>query len=163
VFWIGLLFCGGVLTGVASIVSGTGYLVSPRTGPPGFRFGEFGDPWVIPAAFVGGVVVGLVLLLLSASGASRMARGRPAEGAVALSGLLVMGYAAAAALGIWISFRADPPLPPSWDWIRIPQAMGLIGAVVWIVGALFARPVTPSRHRAGTVPRSAAGGVDGST
>ncbi|MCA1727103.1 MAG: hypothetical protein LC722_05465 [Actinobacteria bacterium] len=48
-------------------------------------------------------------------------------------------FVAAAAAGIWLWYRADPPLPPSWGWIRIPLTTGLLGAGLWVRGAFRAR------------------------
>ena len=112
--------------GVCSIVAGAGYALTPETGPAGARFGGFGDPWVVPVIATAGLVGGFALIASVAAG------GRRGRG-LALG--LLLGLAAGCAFGLWLFARADPPLPPSWDWVRIPQALGLAAAAIGVATA----------------------------
>ncbi len=136
---------GGLTMGAASIVAGAGYALTPAAGPDRPRFGAFGDPWVEPAAAAGGLLGGLALIAVTIWLVRRLHAGRPAGTAGAVAAALTLGYVAAAKLALWISVRADPPLPPSWGWLRIPLSIGLAGAAAGLVGVL--------RWRRGRIPR----------
>jgi hypothetical protein len=115
-----------LLAGVCSIVAGAGYALTPETGPAGARFGGFGDPWVVPAIAAAGLVGGFAVIASVAAG--------PRRGG-GLTVALLLGLAAGCAFGLWLFGRADPPLPPSWGWIRIPQAAGLASAALGVGAA----------------------------
>ncbi|MEX2458827.1 MAG: hypothetical protein WD770_07555 [Actinomycetota bacterium] len=115
-----------LLAGACSIVAGAGYAMTPETGPAGARFGGFGDPWVVPAVAALGLLGGFAVVASLAAGGGRRRT---------LTVALLVGLAAGCAFGLWLFGRADPPLPPSWNWIRIPQAVGLAAAVVGVAAA----------------------------
>lgn len=118
-----------LLAGACSVVAGAGYAMTPENGPPGARFGAFGDPWVVPAIAAAGLLGGFALIASVAGG--RRGRG--------ITVALLVGLAAGCAFGLWLFGRAEPPLPPSWDWIRIPQAAGLAAAAIGIAAARVGR------------------------
>jgi hypothetical protein len=128
---------GGLAMTAASIVGGAGYGLTPAEGAG--RFGAFEDPWLESTLALNGFFGGMALLFAALWLAGLIRTGRRRRHAIVLAGLLNAVYAAAAATGLWISFRADPPLPPSWDWIRIPHAVGLAGFALWVAGAWAAR------------------------
>jgi hypothetical protein len=129
----------------AVIIGGAGYGLTPAEGPG--RFGAFEDEYTVVVAIVGGLIGGMVLLFATIWVAWLIRAGRRRRHAIVLAGLLNACYAYAAAMGLWISFRADPPLPPSWDWVRIPHAVGLAGFALWAAGAWAARHEPPNTER----------------
>jgi len=141
---------GGLAMAAASIIGGAGYGLTPAEGAG--RFGAFGDPWLESTLALGGFFGGMALLFAALWVAGLIRTGRRRRHAIVLAGLLTAAYAAAAATGLWISFRADPPLPPSWDWIRIPHALGLLGFALWTAGAWAARHEPPNTLRLGGPP-----------
>jgi hypothetical protein len=136
---------GGLAMAGASIVGGAGYGLTPAEGPG--RFGAFEDQWMESTLIQAGLYGGFVLLFATLWLAGLIRGGRRRRHAIVLTGLLNAGYAAAAATGLWISFRADPPLPPSWDWLRLPHAVGLAGFALWAAGAWAARHEPPNTER----------------
>lgn len=149
----GLVVAGGLTMAAASIVSGAGYALTPATGPPGARFGAFGDPWVEPFAAVAGLLGGATLLVTTVWLAGRLRGGGPRGSSLAVTSTVVAGFVLAAKVALWLHWRADPSLPPSWDWLRIPLWIGLLGAATWLAGvALVARSGREGRGPGGLPP-----------
>jgi hypothetical protein len=129
-----LLAIGGLVMAASSVVTGAGYVLTPPRGHPGIRFGAFGDPRIVPTIAVLGVAGGFALLTVTVWLVLRVRAGAPPSPAREVGVVVVSIFVVGAVIGLWISVRADPPLPPSWDWIRIPQAAGLAGAGSWFAG-----------------------------
>jgi len=122
----------GLALAIACLVLGAGYALTPATGGDGARrFAPWDpalDPWVGLAGVAGGTLIALTSVALA-----RRLRGRGSSAGVGGAATVVAAFAVADALGLWLWATAEPPLPPSWAWLRPVHWAGLALAGVWAV------------------------------
>ncbi len=115
-------------------LTGAGYDLSP------------GAPTTHPltAPWSSALTTTATMLALAAAGTMAAAAAwlllHPERLALVVSTFLVTALGVANVAALWVYARADPPLPPSWDWLRAMHLLGTFLAVAWGSVALAARP-----------------------